>query len=126
MSRISDFRLGVTTLKEGFTFFWRRPRLWIYDVIPFFLAMIVFATFFGLFLDHFGNLFHWVFGFLGSMDIKEPTDIWMKTADGLFWILNQLLRLFLFLLGLVLLSLATYVFQMILAGPFNDRLSEKV
>src|SRR3989338_2012088 len=95
MSRISDFRLGVTTLKEGFTFF---------------LAMIVFATFFGLFLDHFGDLFHWVFGFLGSMDIKEPTDIWMKTADGLFWILNQLLRLFLFLLGFLIFLLFPHLF----------------
>ncbi len=126
MSRREQFRLGIRSLKEGFTFFWKHPRLWVYALLPFVISVILFAAFFSLFLQTFGDVTQWVLHWIGPLQIEHPESFWMKIANVLLWFVDQLFKLFLFLLGLILLSLVTYLAQMILAGPFNDVISEKV
>ena len=126
MSRREQFRLGLSSLKSGFTFFLKHPKLWFYALLPFVLSVILFASLFGLFLQSFGDVYQWFLHWIGPLTLEHPVNFWMKIANGALWFVNQLFKLFLFLLGLILLSLATYVIQMILASPFNDIISERV
>ena len=126
MSRIKDLRLGFRHIREGFRYLWKHPRLWVYAFIPFLLSLLVFGVGVSIFADHFGTIHTYFTNWIGSLQLSETPNFLWKTANLFLWLIDQIIGIFIFLIGLLFISIFTYLVQMLIAAPFNDILSEKV
>lgn len=126
MPRITQFRLGVQKLLQGFSFLLKHPRLWPWALLPFLIALFLLAIGFKWFLGVFPEFHQFLETHLGIEILTRGEGVFGALLYGLLWGLKQLLKPFLFLFGLILLSIATYIIYAIVSAPFLDLLSEKV
>ena len=117
---------GLGYLKLGFTFLARNPRLWIYALVPFLLGILLFGIVFGIFLHHYDVVYNTLLHWVGPLGLKETPNFGWKILAALLWLLNQFLRLLIFLIGMILVSIFSTLALMIVSAPVNDLLSEKV
>ncbi len=110
-SRVVSFLLGFRGPYEGISFLWGNRGLWRYVWIPFFINVLLF---FGL-----GLVF--VAFFPDLIQLLLPAgDAWYLTLlRALLWAVGSVV------LGILFLLVFTVVGNLI-AGPFNDALSERV
>lgn len=125
MSRIKEFTDGVGYIRKGFRFFSNHKDLWWYSVIPTMINIIVLAVMFFLLFHFWGNLTGFIFG-NGAEKELATAGFFHKVLGGLLTGLFFIAKVIIFIILLLLILIATFVFSMILAGPFNDALSEKV
>ncbi len=110
-SRTVSFLQGFRAPFEGISFLWGNRGLWKYVWIPFFINVLLF---FGL-----GLLFVALFPDLIQL-LLPPGDAWYLTLmRALLWAVGSIV------LGILFLLVFTVVGNLI-AGPFNDALSERV
>jgi CysZ protein len=125
-SRIKDFVSGVGFLFRGFGFFASHPRLWLWAVIPTFINIILLIIMISAFAHYFSDIYAWLSAHAGRLDIESPAVWYMHILDWLLWIINLLFQLLIIILSLILILLVSYAAALIIAGPFNDALSEQV
>lgn len=125
MSRLFQFIFGVKKLFQGIGFLFRHPKLWPWAMIPVCLAILFLILGWGIFVNSFADFYHFLLSFLGLETITKGEGFWENTLYGGLWLIQQLLKPFLFLLGLILLSIASYLAYLIVAEPFLDLLAEK-
>jgi CysZ protein len=80
----------------------------------------------GAFIHYYGDIYGWLAARLGIHGIGEITSWWQHLVNSLVWVGNLVLKAFVALLSLILLMLVSYGLSFIIAGPFNDILSEQV
>ncbi len=106
-----SFGQGLLAVFQGLAFLWRNRGLWKYMWIPFFINVLLFFSLGALFVALFPGLIQ----------------LLLPSGDAWYW---SILRLLLWAVGsalLAILFLLTFtVAGNIIAGPFNDVLSEKV
>lgn len=125
-SIIKDFASGIGYFFKGFALLISRPRLWPWAIIPTILNLIILIVMFVAFIHYYGDLYAWLSSFLGHIDIENPATWYMHLLDGLLWVVDLVFQILIVLLTLVLLLIISYVLSLIIAGPFNDALSEQV
>jgi CysZ protein len=126
MHRIKDLKNGFGYLLKGFTFLIAHPRLFAWAVIPTAINLLLLAVMLGLFVHYFGDLYGWLSAHLGLSGFESPDHWWQTVLNGLLWGLNLFLQIFIVLISLILLLIISYAASFIVAGPFNDMLSERV
>ena len=126
MSRISQFFLGLRQLFRGFGFLTKHPTLWPWVFIPFLISILLLALSWGLFIHYYPGFYQFLVTHVGLQTLPEAYGFWATLGYAALWVLKQILKLFLFLLGLIFLSLITFLIYLIVASPFFDILSEKV
>lgn len=126
MSRPRDFVTGVGYIFRGFTFLVSRPNLWIWAIIPTIINLIILVAMFGVFSHYFSDLNGWLALHLGLDKIAAPETFWQHIASAMLWVLDLVLKIFIALLSIIMIVLLSYAISFIVAGPFNDALSERV
>ncbi len=125
MSRIKAFGLGLNYMKRGFHFFFSNRKLWWYAIIPTIINIAVMVLAIWLMIHYFDHLTGWIFGEASpsaAADLGWLAKIWSGFLGTIIWIAKALI----FVILLLFLLLAVFIVSMIIAGPFNDALSEKV
>lgn len=110
-------RAAPMAFKDGFAyparalrFLLRNPRLWPLAAMPFILCLALYALVIGL-------GWHWIGGWIEGALIER---------EGWWWdALGRVLQVFFWIVALVLSVLVYVPLAAIVAGPFNDLLSEK-
>ncbi|MFH1830556.1 MAG: EI24 domain-containing protein [Pseudomonadota bacterium] len=126
MSRIKGLKEGFEFLIKGFTFLIAHPKLWIWAVIPTILNLLLLAVMLGVFIHYYGDLYGWLSSHLGLTGFEDATAWWQTALNGIIWVLNIIFQIFIVLLSLIILLIVSYAASFIIAGPFNDMLSEHV
>ena len=126
MSRIKDFFDGTGHLMRGFGFLASRPKLWPWAILPTLINFLLLVAMIVVLIHYFGDIHAWLSGVVGSLDIENPTAWYWHIVDGIFWVLNLLLKLLIFIVGLIISLVVAYGLSFVVAGPFNDILSERV
>ncbi|MDZ4224688.1 MAG: EI24 domain-containing protein, partial [bacterium] len=126
MSRISDFFAGFRHLGKGFSFLFSHPSLWIWVLIPWTIALLMLAVSWGLFVYYYPDFYQFLLSHVGLGELVRNEGFWAALGFAGLWTLKQILKLFIFLLGLVFLSILAFVAYLILSAPFLDLLAEKV
>lgn len=126
MRRIKDLRDGFRYLIRGFTFLKSNPKLWGWAIIPTIINLLLLAVMLGVFVHYYGELYGWLSSHLGLGGWEDPTAWWQTIINGILWVINLLLQIFVVLLSLIILLVISYAASFIVAGPFNDMLSEHV
>lgn len=126
MSILEQCSIGWRAIWRGFHFLGRHRCLWPWAAIPWFIQLLVLGILIALFISHADTLFTLATPFLPRAEATVP-DAWLaKIVWGLYWFLAAILRLIFYILIPLILLLVTFVFGLIVAGPFNDLLSEQV
>lgn len=126
MSRLSQFFLGVRKLREGFGFLMRHPALWLWVALPWLIAILVLVGIWALFFNHFSDFYEFLFRQMGLAELTRGGGFLAALLYGGLWILKQVVKVFLFLVSLILISFAGFIVYSIAAAPFLDLLAEKV
>lgn len=126
MSRISDFFSGASYLLKGFRFLFAHPSLWVWVFIPWTLSILILAVSWGLFVNTYPDFYQFLLTHVGLGQLPATEGFWATFAYAGLWTVKQILNLFVFLLGLILLSVLAFVVYLILSAPFCDVLAEKV
>ena len=117
---ISDFRSGLSSIKEGWRFLKQHKNLWIYAIIPTLINIALLITTIYVAINYFPALFSLTLGKLSLFHI-EYVEIWQKMLFPFIWLLKAFIFLFFFIFAL----LACSIIGLFIASPFNDILSEK-
>lgn len=125
MSRTSQFFSGFKHIFSGFFFLSKHPSLWPWVILPWAIALILLIVSFGLFVHQFGDMYDFLLRLVGLEAIPEAEGFWEEAAFGGLWLLKQLLKPFLFLLGVIALSFASFLIYLIICEPFFDVIAEK-
>lgn len=126
MSRIKELGNGFSALVRGFIFLAGRPRLWIWAILPTVINLLLLGLMVGVCFHYYGDLYSWLVAHLGLTEIASPQGFWQHVLSGLIFAAGLVLKALIVLLTLVLLLLVTYALSFVVAGPFNDALSERV
>lgn len=126
MSSLSQFSLGVRKLFTGFGFLFRHPKLLPWVLLPWLLGFVFFVISWSWLVGSFGGVYETLLGWFGLDVLTKGEGFWGQAAFGALWLIKQLLKPFLFLAGVIVVSLTTYLFYLIAAEPFLDLLAEKV
>ncbi|MBI5300051.1 MAG: EI24 domain-containing protein [Deltaproteobacteria bacterium] len=126
MSRVSQFLTGFKFLGRGFGFLLKHPSLWPLVIIPWILAFLLLALSWGLFIHYYTGFYQFLLSHIGLQALPEAHGFLGSLSFAGLWIVKQFLKLLLFLLGLILLSILSFVVYLILSAPFLDLLSGKV
>lgn len=122
---VGRFALGTQHIGLGFRYLWQFPRLIPYALLPMILQLVVLVSLLALFGSQFSDLFHWLSGWVQVWHVDNPDGIWMKTLNFFLCGATELLRILVFVVGLIFVSIAGFLIGMILTSPLNDLLSEK-
>lgn len=125
MSRLSQFFLGVRKLREGFGFLMRHPALWLWVALPWLIAILVLVGIWALFFNHFGDFYEFLFRQMGLAEGTRGGGFWAALLFSGVWVLKQVVKVFLFLVSLILISFFGFIIYSIVAAPFLDLLAEK-
>lgn len=126
MRRIKDLKQGFGYLLKGFTFLTAHPKLFVWAVIPTAINLLLLGVMLGLFVHFFGDLYGWLSTHLGLSGFEHPAHWWQSLMNGLLWVVGFLFQIFIVLISIILLLIVSYAASFIIAGPFNDILSEHV
>ena len=126
MSRLKELGSGVAYLLRGFSFLASHPRLWSWVAIPTAINLVLMIVMIASFFHFFGDLYAWLAAHLGIHGFAAAAAWWQHALNGLLWVANFLFQIFLFLISLLLLLVVSYGLSLIVAGPFNSLLSERV
>lgn len=126
MSRVSQFTLGLKKLFEGFGFLLRTPKLWVWTLIPWVIAFILLIVSWEFFTHHYTDFYHLLASKMGLESLSNDKGFWAAFVYAGLWVLKQMLKVLLFLVGLILVSLFGFLVYCIAAAPFLDLLAEKV
>lgn len=126
MSRIKEFISGIGFFFKGFRFLISHPKLWPWAIIPTLINLIILIIMMVVFIHYYGDLHGWLSGYLGHIDIENPTSWYMHILDGILWVADLLFQLLIIILSLIILLIISYAVALIVAAPFNDTLSEQV
>lgn len=125
MSMALQLQFGGKGLVRGFHFLWTHPRLWPWAALPLVIQLAVFLALIGAVLSNFDVVYDHVAGFLPSSTTVTQDGSWGMILKAALWVCELTLRALLGILAFVLLMIVTFVIGLIVAGPFNDLLSEK-
>ncbi|OGQ05363.1 MAG: hypothetical protein A3F82_00880 [Deltaproteobacteria bacterium RIFCSPLOWO2_12_FULL_44_12] len=126
MSRISDFFLGLRHLGKGFGFLSKHPSLWPWVIIPVIISILILALSWGLFVHYYPDFYQLLSNHIGLQNLPEAKGFWGSLSFAGLWVVKQLLKVLLFMLGLILASILTFLVYLIIASPFFDLLAERV
>lgn len=126
MSSVATFGKGLQFLLRGFALLISHPRLWIWALLPTAINLLLLVAMLVGFIHYYGDIYGWLCAHLGRPDIANPTTWYAHVADGLLWVVNLIFQLLIVLVSLVLLLIVSYAASLVVAGPFNDALSERV
>jgi CysZ protein len=126
MSRILELTSGFAYFFKGLRFMASRPRLLVLAAIPTAINLMILVVMVASFAHYYGDVYGWLSAHLGHLDIANPQAWYMHALDGLLWVADLLFQLLIILASLVILLLVSYGLSFIVAGPFNDMLSERV
>ncbi len=126
MSRLKELGVGFGALLRGFIFLAGRPRLWIWAILPTMVNLLLLGLMVGVSFHYYGDLYGWLISHIGLAEIAAPETWWQHLLNALIFAAGLVLKALIVLLTLVLLLLFTYALSFVVAGPFNDALSERV
>lgn len=126
MSRLSQFFLGTRKLKEGFGFLLRHPTLWVWVALPWLIAILVLVGIWALFFNNFGDFYEFLFRQMGLAEGTRGEGFWAAVLYSGVWVLKQVVKVFLFLVSMILISFFGFIIYSIAAAPFLDLLAERV
>ncbi len=126
MERVREFSRGFGALVRGFAFLAGNPRLWVWAILPTIINLAILVAMISLFAHHYGDIYAWLTAHIGRPDIAEPSAWYWHIADALLWVANLLLQALVVLVSLIVLLVVAYALSFVVAGPFNDALSERV
>jgi len=126
MRQIKDLGKGFGYLVRGFTFLAGHPRLWGWAAIPTIINLLLLAAMIGLFAHFYGDLYTWLAARLGIHGFSVPDAWWQHVINWIISAGNLLFQIFIVLLSLLMILIVSYAASFVVAGPFNDMLSEQV
>ncbi len=126
MRIIKDLGAGFRYLLKGFTFLAGNPRLWAWAVMPTVINIILLAAMIALFAHFYGDLYTWLAARLGIHGFAVADAWWQHLINWIIWAGNMLFQILIVLLSLIIFLIVSYAASFVVAGPFNDMLSERV
>lgn len=126
MRQIKDLAFGFRCLVRGFTFLASHPRLWFWAALPTIINLLLLAVMIAAFAHFYGEIYGWLAAKLGLSGFAAPAAWWQHLLNWMIWAGNMLFQIFIVLLSLMLVMIASYAASFVVAGPFNDILSEHV
>nr|HPM41527.1 EI24 domain-containing protein [bacterium] len=126
MKRLREFSRGFGALVRGFAFLASHPRLWVWALLPTLINLAILSAMLIAFVHYYGDVYAWLTAHIGRPDIADPQTWYSHLADALLWVANLLLQALLVLVSLIVLLVVAYALSFVVAGPFNDALSERV
>lgn len=124
-SHVSSFATGTQHIFRGFRYLLQHPRLLPYAILPLIVQLAVLVTLLALFGSRFGDFFNWLSSWVQVWHVQNPDTIWLKTLNFFLWGATEFLRILVFVVGLIFVSIVGFLIGMIVTSPFNDLLSEK-
>lgn len=124
MAHIGQFSLGMRHIGKGFRFFFKNKSLWPYAVIPTIINIAVLITMIFILIHYYGDISTWIFGTNNKFDL-EALNFFAKVWHYIVAFFIKFIEMLIFLILLLLILITTFVFAMIITGPFNDTISEK-
>lgn len=123
---MKNFFAGFAFNARGVSYLARRPKLWIYLVIPFCLNALLIVGLLSAYAAYAAPLFTWLAGSLGGLDIADPQGFFSHIGDGLLWVARGLLKIIFFLLSIILIFITGFFVSGFINSPFYENLSEKI
>ncbi len=120
-----EIHQGGKNLFRGLQFLVKHPSLWPWALFPFAIQILIFLTITGVVLGQFDAIYDQVASFFPSSTTVTQEGTWGLILRAALWVMELCLRALLGILSFALLLLLTFVIGLIVAGPFNDLLSEK-
>jgi CysZ protein len=94
--------------------------------MPTLINLLLLAAMLFAFVHYYGDIYGWLTAHIGHLNIANPDTWYWRVLDALLWVADLLLQILIVLISLVLLLIVAYALSFIVAGPFNDALSERV
>lgn len=110
----------------GFRYFKNHKPLWKFVVLPLCLDFFLLLLLMALYLYFFNDLFLFLTGSLGNIDVASPDGFLEHILDGVFWVLRHLLKLVLFLVSVVVIFVSVYLLSQLINAPFYEAMAEKI
>ena len=126
MKRIREFSRGLRALFRGFGFLFSHPRLWVWAILPTLINLAILAAMLAAFIHYYSDICSWISGYIGKPEAASSSAWYWHMAGAMIWILNLLIQALIFMSGLAALLIVAYAAAIVIAGPFNDALSERV
>ncbi|PIR20137.1 MAG: hypothetical protein COV45_07275 [Deltaproteobacteria bacterium CG11_big_fil_rev_8_21_14_0_20_47_16] len=123
--KIGSFAQGTQCILLGFRYLFSNPKLIAYAILPFIVQVAILVALLAMFGGKFSALFQWLSGWVQAWHIQNPDTIWLKTMNFFLWGATEFFRILVFIVGIILVSIAGFVIGMVITSPLNDLLSEK-
>lgn len=126
MSRIKGFLQGINYLVRGFGFLLKTPKLWLWAIFPTIINLAILGLMITVFIHYYSDIYAWLSSHIGRFTLENPNTWYLHVLSSLLFVANFLFQALLILVSLILLLITSYALSFIIAGPFNDALSERV
>lgn len=111
----------------GLKYFWKHKNLWKFVLLPLVINFFILVLFVFLVSNYFQDIYHaLVFRSFGSLDVVDPQGLWQHFYDGVLWVFRLFLKIFIFLISMIVILVLTYVLSVLINSPFYELLSENV
>lgn len=125
MSTFARVMLGWQAVGRGIHFLIRHPRLWGWALLPLAIQLVVFSVLITLLVEHFDTLFGWLTHYFSATPAASDATWWQVAIGWLAQLASGVARLLAWVLATLILFFCSYLVGAIIAGPFNDLLSER-
>jgi len=126
MEMLKNFYLGIQHIWQGLSFLKAHKKLWAFAILPTVINVALFIIMLNVFSHYYADIYNWLQAFLGPIQIEAPEVWYLKIAAWFLMVINGLFQIIIWLLALLCMLIIFYVLGFIIAGPFNDMLSERV
>ena len=126
MKLLKNFYLGTQHIWQGLSFLKEHKKLWFFAILPTVINVALFIIMLNVFSHYYDHIYIWLQAFLGPIQIEAPEVWYLKIVAWFLLVIDALFRMIIWLLALLFMLIIFYVLGFIIAGPFNDMLSERV
>lgn len=123
---MNSFLQGLSYNVRGIQYFFSQKSLWKFVLIPLALNSLALVLLVVLYFAYVGELFSFISGLPGSLDIAEPANVLWHILDGLLWFARGILKLLFVLLSLVIIFVAVFLMSSLVNSPFYEAMAEKI
>ena len=126
MSRVKDFFQGINYLVKGFGVLLTHPKLWLWAIFPTIINLAILGLMITAFIHYYSDIYAWLTSHIGRFTLENANTWYLHILNVLLSVANFFFQTLLILVSLILLLIVSYALSFIVAGPFNDALSERV
>jgi uncharacterized protein involved in cysteine biosynthesis len=123
---MKNFFTGLSYNFTAIQYFFSHKQIWKFTIIPIIVNFFLLILLTTLYLNYFDDIFSFISGPLGSMDVENPEGFWSHALDTILWGVRNLFKIVFFILSLVLIFVGIFILSSIINSPFYESMAEKI